>query len=118
MRQIPIKSTFPFLASYWLLFGLSLVPVWSVQLPPLQDYPNHLARIYILTNLHNSATLQTFYQTNWGFIPNLAMDVLGPVLTTLMPIEVAGKVFISLTFLLISSGVTALHYVLHRKLSP
>lgn len=41
--------------------SLLLLPFFFVQIPPLQDYPNHLARIHILTHIHADAGLQEYY---------------------------------------------------------
>jgi hypothetical protein len=32
-----------------------LFPVWLVRYPPLLDYPNHLARSFVLAHLHDPA---------------------------------------------------------------
>jgi hypothetical protein len=42
-----------------LLFAVALVPLWSVDIPPLMDYHNHLARRYIFANLQQLEHLQT-----------------------------------------------------------
>ncbi len=100
-----------------LLTALSLAPVWSVALPPLADYPNHLARMHILAELERSATLQQFYDVLIAAQPNLAMDLIVPALARVMPLEVAGKVFISLTLISMAAGVLVLHRTLHDRWS-
>lgn len=81
----------------------------------LSDYPNHLARMHILLNAGKSADLNRFYEINWAAIPNLAMDLIVPVLSLIVGIEFAGKLFLGLILLLISSGTILLHYALHRR---
>ncbi len=100
------------------LSAASLVPLFAVRLPPLYDYPNHLARLYVLTVGGRSDTLREFYSIQWHFIPNLAMDLLVPPLARLVGVEWAGRLFLAATFLLLVSGTAALHFVLHRRLSP
>ncbi len=95
----------------------SLIPVWMVVVPPLGDYPNHLARMHILLNASSSAVLSQFYEVHWSVIPNLAMDLIVPPIARLVPLEVAGKIFVTLTLALLSSGALALHYALHRRFS-
>lgn len=53
-----------------------------------------------------------FYQIHWAPLPNLAMDVLVPAMSRFLPVEIAGKVFISLIFALLAGGV----FILHRSL--
>ena len=47
---------------------------------PLSDYPNHVARMHIIAQLAQSADLAKDYSVKWEFIPNLAMDILAPLL--------------------------------------
>ena len=101
-----------------ILLGIALVPVLVVQIPPLVDYPNHLARMLILADGGQSPWLTQYYEVHWNFLPNLGMDMVVPPLTRLMSLETAGKVFIGLTFALLVGGVMALHAALHRRWSP
>ncbi|HEY7338264.1 MAG TPA: hypothetical protein VH639_25480 [Bryobacteraceae bacterium] len=99
------------------LFAICLVPLALVELPPLNDYPNHLARAYIQIYGSASPLLKEFYRPAWAFQPNLAMDLVVGALGRLLNIELAGKVFLGLVFLSISSGAWVLHWALHRKFS-
>ena len=94
-----------------------LVPFSVIDILPLQDYPNHLARIHILSHLAESPTLQQYYQASWAPLPNLAMDVIVPLLARLFPLEVAGAIFCALVLLSTAPAVSLLHYALHGKLS-
>lgn len=114
---MPRQSTVSYMLTYGVLLAVALVPLWLVTMPPLEDYPNHLARMHILIHAPHDEVLGQFYQVHWALIPNLAMDLLVPPLAHLIPLALAGKVFISLTLVLLSSGTLALHYVLYRKLS-
>jgi hypothetical protein len=97
------------------LFALSAVPLSLGALLPLVDYPNHLARMYLLTNLPSSPTLQTFYAIDWHPVPNLAMDAVVPPLSHVIPLIWAGKLFVLLTFLLLTGGCAALHRALFGR---
>ncbi len=105
------------LALFFVLAALSIAPLFWVLLPPLNDYPNHLARMHILANLGKSADLQHFYRNVMLVQPNLAMDLIVPALTTFMPLQIAGKAFIGLTAVLTAAGTLALHYSIHRRWS-
>jgi hypothetical protein len=45
----------------------------------------------------------------WGVVPNLAMDLIVPPLSHVIPLDVAGRLFITLALLLPVAGVVALH---------
>ncbi len=99
-----------------ILLGIALIPVILVQIPPLVDYPNHMARMHILADASRSPSLTQYYEIHWNILPNLAMDLVVPPLIRFMPIETAGKVFIGLIFALLVGGVMAFHAALHRRL--
>src|SRR5215469_16077076 len=86
------------------LFAAASLPVLACDSLPLFDYPNHLARMHILSDLPQSPVLQQFYEIAWRPLPNLAMDAIVPVLAQLMPLAWAGKVFVLLTLLLLVGG--------------
>jgi len=95
----------------------AILPILVVQVPPLHDYPEHIARSTILAQLAGSPTLQVFYEPGSLLIPNVGVDVLVPFLARFMPIEVAGRLFLCLELALQLSGVAFLHAALHRRLS-
>src|SRR5580704_19535091 len=80
-----------------ILAGMLLAPIWIVSFPPLLDYPNHLARAFVLAHLNDSHfSFQQFYRSDWGAYPYLGMDASLAVLGRLFPIETAGRVYLSL----------------------
>jgi hypothetical protein len=80
--------------------------VFSTVLPPLLDYPNHLARMHLLAEGGDR-----FYAVRWAPLPNLAEDLIVPPLARLMPLEMAGKLFLVAIFALIAGGVLYLNRV-------
>ncbi|MDR3533863.1 MAG: hypothetical protein P4L90_25280 [Rhodopila sp.] len=88
---------------WWAAFGavvlLLLWPLTVVDVPPILDYPNHLARLYVLAHPDDSV-LARFYEQQWSIVPNLAIDVLAPPLLRLLPVHVAGRIVIGVTLLL------------------
>jgi hypothetical protein len=93
-----------------LVLGLLLAaPLVAVPIPFLLDYPNHLARMHVLATGMASPALQAMFRTTWAFIPNMAMDLVVPVLAQVIPLTVAGKLFVALALLLPPAGVVALH---------
>ncbi|MBA4367688.1 MAG: hypothetical protein C0403_08625 [Desulfobacterium sp.] len=102
---------------FGVLLLISLIPLGMVRFPPMVDYPNHLARMYLLANLDQSDILSEFYRIKWTVLPNLAMDVIVPPLIKIFPLEIAGRIFIAIILLLLLSGTCALFYALHRRIS-
>lgn len=89
-----------------ILAAMLLAPVWIVEFPPLLDYPNHLARAYVLRHLNDSHfSFQRFYRSDWGAYPYLGMDASLAVLGRLFPIETAGRVYLSLCALALPAAV-------------
>jgi hypothetical protein len=89
-------------------------PLLLTDLPSLGDYLNHLARMYVITQIDTDPVLARMYEVQWGVVPNLAMDLLVPALSKIMPLTVAGRVFIALSMLLPIVGVVVLHRVSFR----
>ena len=59
--------------------GLS-APFLVTEIPPVLDYPNHLARAYLLAFGPSDPVLSHIYVPQWAIIPNLALDLLLPPL--------------------------------------
>jgi hypothetical protein len=105
------------LAAFLLLFLAVLVPLASVDLPPLVDYPNHLARMVILADGGHSSWLAEYYRILWSPLPNLAMDVLVPPLLHVLPLMAAGRVFLALLLAVTAAGMLLLHRALWGRWS-
>lgn len=100
------------------VLALGVVPLLAVTIPPLHDYPFHLARADAVAALLGQVERGTVYRLGSFALPNEAMDVVTLVLTAAMPPVVAGRVFLGLLQVLLVGGVVALHWALHRRLSP
>jgi hypothetical protein len=79
--------------------ALSALPVFSTRLPPLFDYPNHLARAHLLLSGGSR-----FYVVRWALLPNLAEDLVVPALGRVMPLALAAKLFLVAIFALGAGG--------------
>jgi len=93
-------------AAFTLLLAVVSAPVFSTVLPPLFDYPNHLARMHLLAEGGNA-----FYAVRWAPIPNLAQDVIVPTLAHVLPLELAAKLFLVMIFGLIAGATIWLNRV-------
>ncbi len=108
--------------SYFALLAVTAVllvmPFFLVRFPPLVDYPNHLARTFVLFHIDDDAWYRQFYDVSLAPIPNVAMDVLVYGLQFLFAPEIAGKVFLALTALLFLAGVHRLGVALTGEPQP
>ena len=96
---------------------ITLAPFLSVQYPALGDTLNHLARMHVLATIGHSPALQRFYSVHWSPIPYLAMDAIVPLLARVLPIYLAGKLFVCACVLMPALGTISLHYAVHRRVS-
>jgi hypothetical protein len=85
---------------------LLLLPFALVDVPPLLDYPNHLARIFVLAH-PSDPILSRFYAPHWAILPNLGFDVIGVVLLKLLPVHVGGRMLLAMSLLAPPLGVMA-----------
>jgi hypothetical protein len=88
-----------------LLAAVTVLPIWVVKYPPLLDYPNHLASSYVLAHLHDSLPFHSWYSAEWGLYPYVAMDVMLRALQFLLPIEMAGRVYLTLAVLALPAAM-------------
>jgi hypothetical protein len=92
-------------------------PFFVSRLPPLNDYPSHLARAYILSAIDRSPDLQKYYSVAWQLVPNLGLDLVAPPLAGLIGVENAMAAFTVVSLLLCMTGVTAMHRSLFHRVS-
>jgi hypothetical protein len=87
-----------------LLLGIAAAPLIFIPVPAMIDYVNHLARMQLL------AAPGPFqgYVVTWTLAPNLAMDLIVPLLGRVMPVDIAARLFVAITWLLVVSGAVAL----------
>ena len=97
---------------------VAMLPVWSADTPPLLDYHNHLARQYILARIDHSPLLGQWYLSAWHATPYLAFDGIVQAFATLMPVDIAGKVFVSLMLLLLALAPLALNLAVVGRVTP
>src|SRR5687767_10369168 len=100
VESLPYTSSFPrlqlnnilnkYFTLYILVMMLTLVPFIIFDMPGLTDYPNHLARMHLLTDgLQHPAA--RFYDIAWFLTPNLGMDIVVPSMGRLLGAEAATR---------------------------
>jgi hypothetical protein len=99
-----------------LLLAASLCPVLLVHIPAMADYPDHLARMYVLSQSGTPAE-NPFYRVVWAPYPNLAMDVLVPPLAQLVGVEAATRLFLLVSEILLVVGAIAVERVVKGRMA-
>jgi hypothetical protein len=89
------------------LCAAALAPLLLVDMPPLLDYPNHLARLVVLAADGGDKVLAQYYTPHWRIIPDLGIDLTGVWLLRLLPVSIAGRLLIAMALLLEVFGVIA-----------
>jgi hypothetical protein len=97
-----------------LLAAASLLPVLLTPIPAMVDYPNHLARMYILSQ-NGTPDANPYYEVAWALYPNLAMDLLVPQMARLISVENATRLFLLLSQVLIVGGALMLERVVKGR---
>jgi hypothetical protein len=104
--------------AWWVVLALLsaalLAPLLIADVPPVLDYPNHLARFVLLAAGPNDPVLGRLFTPHWSIIPNLAVDMIGPPLLRLLPVHIAGRCLLGGILLLNLAGVLALHRALFK----
>lgn len=83
-----------------------VLPLLVIDVPPVLDYPNHLARAVALAN-PGDPFLSRFYAPHWAIIPDLGIDLVLPPLLHVLPVHVAGRLVIAAFVLLPVLGAVA-----------
>jgi hypothetical protein len=85
-----------------------MIPLLSVDVPPVLDYPNHLARIFVLAH-PDDPVLSQMYAPHWRIVPNLGIDVIGTGLLKFADVHTGGRMLLALSLLAPVIGVTLYH---------
>jgi len=101
---------------YVLAAMLILAPMLLADVPGMADYPNHLARMSLLTDGSQHPAAK-FYEIVWFLTPNLAMDIIIPVLGQILGVEPATRAFLLLSMILIMTGSMAIEYAINKRVS-
>jgi hypothetical protein len=114
---VPASSVAPTILVLALATLLALAPLLIVAVPPLADYPNHLARMHVIGTVGADPDLARYYEIHWRIIPNLAMDFVIPPLARVVDVYHAGQIYAVACLALVASGVFALNRALFGRWS-
>lgn len=116
-RFVDLLLEYEFAIAFAALTLLVVFPVFLVDVPPLADYVNHLARMRVISVEGIDPDLTAFYRIDWQLIPNLAMDLIVPVFDRFVDIYRAGQIFTVLTLVAMVTGPMAVHKALYGRLN-
>lgn len=102
------QTNWRWLLAAGLLACLLAYPLVLVDVPPVLDYPNHLARYFLLAHPDDPVTSR-MYETHWTILPNLGMDIAGAALLRVTDLHVGGRLLLAASLLLPVIGAVAYH---------
>lgn len=92
---------------------LPLLPVVLVPVPPLLDYPNHLARLWLIAGGAAGTPLAQVYAIDWSYAwTNIGIDLVAWWLGPWIGADAVGRIAIGLALLLPMAGLVLLGRVL------
>lgn len=109
--EAPIRLA---LVGAWIV---ACIPLLFVRYLPSVDFPNHVARIFLLARGLALPGYREFYHAHWAFLPNLAFDLFAAPLARMMPVEAAARLFLFATFALVVFGGARLNKALTGRLT-
>ena len=85
----------------WFLLALALaaslaIPFFLVDVPPVLDYPNHLARYVVLAH-PDDPILSQMYTPRWAILPNIGLDAAAVVLLKFFDPHVGGRMLLAIS---------------------
>jgi hypothetical protein len=99
-----------------LLAVVLVIPFVLVDVPPVLDYPNHLARYFVLAH-PDDPVLSRMYEIRWTILPNLGMDVAGAALLRMTDLHVGGRILLAVSLLAPVLGAVTYHRAVFREWS-
>ena len=84
------------------------LPLLATEVPPLGDYPNHLARLWFLGTQTADPDMARMLTPQWALLPNLGADAVLPWLIRLLPVHIAGRLLLAAILALPVLGAAAL----------
>jgi hypothetical protein len=100
-----------------LLIAAAIIPLLWPALPPLTDFPGHVARWHIAV-AEPGSPLSRYYQIHWALMGNLGTDLIAVPLAQLIGAVPAGKLVMMLVVIVNMGGMLALARAAHGRIPP
>lgn len=101
-----------------LVAAVILTPLLMIDIPPLGDYPNHMARAMILSALDHDPIFAGFFAWSLRPVPNLAMDLFVLGVGSVTGPGIAARLFLGVVLLATVWGVRALNRGVFGEVTP
>lgn len=109
--SLPAQDTHLYLGAVFALTILCLWPIWAIEFPPLQDYPQHLFLAHVNATYNDTAyNWPQHYVATLKAGPYMLFYLILVSLSKIMPITIAGKAFLSLYLLLMAGLAVAMRH--------
>ncbi len=105
------------IAVFLVFLLISIIPLLTHPLPPLEDYANHVSRMFVIADGGRTPALANYYEIDWELLPNLMMDIIVPLIARYVNVYLASQLFTISAFFLIMSGTFALNRALFKRWS-
>jgi hypothetical protein len=89
------------------LAAVVLAPFAVTPIPPLLDFPNHVAEMYVIAHASADPILAKFFSIHWTVVANSGVELVMPILLRWFPLWDTGRVFAMLAVLLPLAGTIA-----------
>lgn len=106
-------NTAPQRPAKWLVItsvAMVAAPAFQAHIPPLLDYPNHLARMWLVAGGANIPPTSQIYHVDWSSAgTNIGLDLLAFIFGRVMPITTFGSILLALALVLPPVGAVILN---------
>ena len=99
------------------IFIVTLLPFFVYFLGIANDYPNHIARVFIQGEMSATSDLSKFYELEFGLIPDLAMDLFVSPFVGWFGIYLPAQLFSIVAVSLLPIGAMLIHCQLYGRWS-
>jgi hypothetical protein len=93
-----------------------IVPLWCVHSPGMPDYPAHIAGFTMIADGAKAPPWALFYAIHWALVPNLASELIVPLLAKLLAVETATKIFLSAAIMMWVLGPAVIQRALFGRI--
>ena len=111
-----LRSWMPVLATCGLAC-LLLMPFAATPIPPLLDYPDHVAEMFVIARTPSDPVLASVYSIHWSIVANSGVELLMPPLLRWLPLWPTGEAFLILSLLLPLAGAAVFSRAVFRQWS-
>jgi hypothetical protein len=96
-----------FVASALILCAVLMVPFLATPIPPLLDFPDHVAEMDVIAHAVSDPILAKWFTIHWTVVANSGVELVMPILLRWFPLWATGRFFLILALLVPLAGIIA-----------